>query len=59
MFRDWLAEPLVLAMNAAKEIGVLPGQISDGEIAMIYKKKNPADVRNYRPITLLNGDYTR
>ena len=28
-----------------------------GEIILLYKKKDPRDVRNYRPITLLNTDY--
>ena len=28
-----------------------------GEIIVLYKKEDPRDVRNYRPITLLNYDY--
>ena len=28
-----------------------------GDIVLIYKKKDPKEIRNYRPITLLNSDY--
>ena len=28
-----------------------------GEIILLYKKKDPRDIRNYRPITLLNTVY--
>ena len=28
-----------------------------GEIILLYKKKDPRDARNYRPITLLNSEY--
>ena len=28
-----------------------------GGIVLIYKKKDPKEIRNYRPITLLNSDY--
>ena len=29
----------------------------EGDIILLYKKKDPKDIRNYRPITLLNTDY--
>ena len=31
--------------------------LSAGIISTLYKKKERDDPRNYRPITLLNGDY--
>ena len=31
--------------------------IKSGVISLLYKKKDRRDLRNYRPITLLNGEY--
>eukprot|EP00964_Phaeocystis_antarctica_P067902 scaffold41134_cov33-Phaeocystis_antarctica.AAC.1 len=31
--------------------------MTEGLISVLYKKKDRKDPRNYRPITLLNGDY--
>ena len=39
------------------DIGHLPTGMSEGLIAILYKKKIRTDPRNYRPITLLNSDY--
>ena len=35
----------------------LPKSMLEGEISVLYKKNDRDDVRNYRPITLLNSDY--
>ena len=35
----------------------LPDYLLQGDIAVLYKKKDRADPRNYRPITLLQGAY--
>ena len=32
-------------------------KLNEGCINLIYKKKDPEDIANYRPITLLNTDY--
>jgi hypothetical protein len=45
-------------ITEACEYGVLPEDTTDGTIALIYKNKgDPRDMRNYRPITLLQVDY--
>eukprot|EP00966_Prymnesium_polylepis_P128027 2960766-Prymnesium_polylepis.1 len=31
--------------------------MKEGSIILLYKKKDPRGIRNYRPITLLNADY--
>eukprot|EP00965_Chrysotila_dentata_P006225 202999-Pleurochrysis_carterae.AAC.3 len=35
----------------------LPKGFADGIISILYKKAAREDIRNYRPITLLNTDY--
>ena len=44
-------------INESRKKGVFPPGFSDGIITLLYKKKDRDDPRNYRPITLLNGDY--
>lgn len=39
------------------ERGEMPGSLREGVITLIYKKGDKRDVRNWRPITLLNVDY--
>ena len=43
--------------NECDADGQLTPSMRLGEIILLYKKKDPRDVRNYRPITLLNIDY--
>jgi hypothetical protein len=44
-------------VNKSKSAGSFPPGFLDGIISLLYKKKERDDPRNYRPITLLNGDY--
>eukprot|EP00966_Prymnesium_polylepis_P318648 7360029-Prymnesium_polylepis.1 len=37
--------------------GLLSDSMKEGDIILLYKKKDPRDIRNYRPITPLNADY--
>lgn len=52
-----LAEILAEVYNEAHTRGRLPLTCTQGLISVLYKKKERDDPRNYRPITLLNGDY--
>ena len=52
-----LAPILAAVYNQAHKSGHLPPNMTEGLISVLYKKKERSDPRNYRPITLLNGDY--
>ena len=43
--------------NTSRQNNRLPKGFNDGIVTLIFKKGSRTDVRNYRPITLLNGDY--
>ena len=52
-FAPKLAEVLRDAINGAP----LPPMMLQGDISLLYKKKDRLDPRNYRPLTMLNTDY--
>ena len=52
-----LAPILTAALNEGRQHGELHPTCIEGIISVLYKKKDRKDPRNYRPITLLNGDY--
>ena len=52
-----LATILTHVYNESHREGALPDTCIEGMISVLYKKKARNDSRNYRPITLLNGDY--
>ena len=56
-YEDLLAPILSETIQRSYDAGILPDTMQEGEVALIYKKKDPKDIRNYRPITLLNNDY--
>ena len=57
-FANQLAPILTAAYNEAHAAGKFPKGFADGLVSLIYKKKGlRSDIRNYRPITLLNGHY--
>ena len=56
-FSRLIAIPLTNMLNESKASGSFPAETTDGTISLLYKKKERRDPRNYRPITLLNGDY--
>ena len=53
VFAPKLAQVLRDAVGGAP----LPPSMMEGDICVLHKKKARTDVRNYRPITLLNSDY--
>ena len=56
-FAKLLAPLLARYYNEARAKGMLPNGFSDGIVVILYKKGSRCDIRNYRPITLLNSDY--
>ena len=48
---------MTLMFNEIQAGDRLPKNFSEGVITLLHKKNTRLDVRNYRPITLLNGDY--
>ena len=44
-------------LEEALATGKLPETVSRGVVSLLYKKGDPRDVRNYRPITLLSVAY--
>lgn len=41
----------------SKEKGDLPEELSQGVISLLMKKGDPRQLKNYRPLTILNTDY--
>lgn len=56
-FAGTLAGTLTKVLNEAFDNESLPECLKTGNISLLYKKKDRRDMRNYRPITLLNSDY--
>ena len=46
--------PLCKLFNLSLSIGVLPSGWKKANVTPVYKNNNPNDVKNYRPISLLN-----
>ena len=56
-FSEKTSKLLAAAFNEAKNTGKFIPNFNDGIVAILFKKGERSDIRNYRPITLLNGDY--
>ena len=56
-FWEALGADLVRVLNLAFETGQLSTSQRRGLIIVLYKKDNPLETKNWRPISLLNVDY--
>jgi hypothetical protein len=56
-FLDLVVDPLTNVLNEAHARHELPSSTKQGIVKLLYKKGDPRDVRNYRPLTMLNTDY--
>lgn len=52
-----LVSPLVYLFNSILETADTPAQWSESNIILLYKKGNPREIGNYRPISLLPSLY--
>ena len=52
-----LATPFTNLFNSILESGETPTQWSESNIILLYKKGDPKDIGNYRPISLLQSTY--
>jgi hypothetical protein len=57
VFSDLTVPLLVAVFNDAWDAGVLPPDFLLGDIVLLPKKGDPAELNNKRPITLLNSKY--
>ena len=53
----YIAPILTKVYNECHATGSFPDDFASGWVTTMYKKNARSDPRNYRPITLLNGDY--
>ena len=56
-YHSIISGPLTRALNEGFSANKLHKTFTSGIVSLLYKKKNRSDLRNYRPITLLNCDY--
>ena len=56
-FWDLLGGDVVNVFNSSLEAGLSPFSQREALIALIFKKEDRLDHKNWRPISLLNDDY--
>jgi hypothetical protein len=56
-FSSMVAPRLHQMLLEAQDEGKFPESFAAEDISVLYKKGDPRDIRNYRPITLLQVDY--
>ena len=55
-FWDILANDLLILFNDFDQLDLLPESFRVGIVTLIHKKDGQTDLKNWRPITLLNAD---
>ncbi|KAJ8705403.1 hypothetical protein PYW07_011230 [Mythimna separata] len=53
----YLVNPLTLLFNLVLKTATTPKQWTESNIILLYKKGDPNDINNYRPISLLSSIY--
>ena len=56
-FEGLIIGPLFQTIEESLAQGSLTEELREGVVLLLYKKGDPREIRNYRPITLLNVDY--
>ena len=56
-FEDVITGDLLRMLEESERSGALPETVRSGDITVLHKKGRTEEIRNYRPITLLNVDY--
>ena len=56
-FEDLVLQPLTEVLKESFDNHTLPSTTKQGVIKILYKKGDPRELRNYRPLTMLNTDY--
>ena len=56
-FEDVIAPALTDVLTEAHFYHQLPTSTKQGTVKVSYKKGDTREVRNYRPLTMLNSDY--
>lgn len=51
--RDILSAPIIKLVNNSFEAGIFPSILKAGTVTPIFKSGDPADISNYRPISVL------
>ena len=51
-----IGDDFTQVLNEIHEKGIIPDEIKNGIITLVHKKNKKEDLRNYRPISLLNTD---
>ena len=50
--KEEIAEPIRNCINSSTSTGVFPDELKIGDIVPVFKKEDPNDKTNYRPISL-------